>query len=64
MPPYDDPNRPEWRGKTPHKNFGHINAACRGLKTSGGKPAAECPKCGMSHKFAKCPVCGCPRKTR
>lgn len=58
--PYDDPNRPEFTGKTKRKNFGRINAACRGLKTSGGKPAAECPKCGMSHKFAVCPVCGCP----
>ena len=35
-----------------------------GLKTSGGKPPTECPKCGTSHKFAACPVCGCPRPKR
>ena len=41
-----------------------INAACKGLKTSGGKPPTDCPKCGTSHKFAACPVCGCPRSKR
>ena len=61
MPGYDDPNRPEWTGKRKAKNFARINAACKGLKTSGGKPPTECPKCGTSHKFAACPVCGCPR---
>ena len=64
MPGYDDPNRPEWTGKRKAKNFARINAACKGLKTSGGKPPTECPKCGTSHKFAACPVCGCPRPTR
>ena len=52
MPGYDDPNRPEWTGKRKAKNFARINAACKGLKTSGGKPPTECPKCGTSHKFA------------
>ena len=51
MPGYDDPNRPEWTGKRKAKNFARINAACKGLKTSGGKPPTECPKCGTSHKF-------------
>lgn len=55
MPGYDDPNRPEWAGKRKAKNFARINAACKGLKTSGGKPPMECPKCGTSHKFAACP---------
>ena len=44
MPGYDDPNRPEWTGKRKAKNFARINAACKGLKTSGGKPPTECPK--------------------
>ncbi len=64
MPGYDNPNRPEWTGKRKAKNFARINAACKGLKTSGGKPPTECPKCGTSHKFAACPVCGCPRPKR
>ena len=55
MPGYDDPNRPEWTGKRKAKNFARIN---------GGKPPTECPKCGTSHKFAACPVCGCPRPKR
>lgn len=59
-----DPNRPEWAGKRKAKNFARINAACKGLKTSGGKPPMECPKCGTSHKFAACPVCGCPRSKK
>ena len=46
MSGYDDPNRPEWTGKRKAKNFARINAACKGLKTSGGKPPTECPKCG------------------
>ena len=41
-----------------------VNAACKGLKTSDGKPPTECPKCGTSHKFAACPVCGCPRSKK
>ena len=52
MPGYENPNRPEWTGKRKAKNFARINAACKGLKTSGGKPPTECPKCGTSHKFA------------
>ena len=64
MPGYGNPNRPEWTGKRKAKNFARINAACKGLKTSGGKPPTECPKCGTSHKFAACPVCGCPRTSR
>ena len=58
MPGYGNPNRPEWTGKRKAKNFARINAACKGLKTSGGKPPTDCPKCGTSHKFAACPVCG------
>ena len=61
MPGYDDPNRPEWTGKRKTKNFARINAACKGLKTSGGKPPTECPKCGTNHKFVACPMCGMPR---
>ena len=64
MPGYDDPNRPELAGKRKAKNFTRINAACKGLKTSDGKPPTECPKCGTSHKFAACPVCGCPRSKK
>ena len=55
MPGYDDPNRPEWTGKRKAKNFARINAACKGLKTSGGKPPTECPKCGTSHKVRGVP---------
>lgn len=62
--PYDDPNRPEWRGKRTSKNFARINAACKGNKTGDGKPPAECPKCGTSHKFKVCPVCHCPRAAK
>lgn len=62
MAPRDDPNRPEWRGKTKRKNFARINAACKGLKVSDGKPPADCLKCGTSHKFSKCPICGCGRR--
>ncbi len=58
---YDNPNRPEFTGKFRQKNFARINGACKGLKTSGGKKAAECPKCGTSHKFPECPICGCPQ---
>ena len=64
MPGYENPNRPELTGKRKAKNFARINAACKGLKTSGGKPPTECPKCGTSHKFAACPLCGCPRTSR
>lgn len=59
MAPRDDPNRPEWRGKTKRKNFARINAACKGNKVSGGKPWAKCGKCGTHHKFAACELCGC-----
>lgn len=64
MPPYDDPNRPEWRGKRRTKNYARINAACKGNKTSDGKPPAPCLKCGMVHKMNECPVCGCPRAAK
>lgn len=56
MPGYDDPNRPEWTGKRKAKNFARVNAACKGLKTSGGKPPTECPKWRYKPQ-----VCGLPR---
>ena len=41
MSGYDDPNRPEWRGKRKAKNFAHIYASCKGERLSDGKPARE-----------------------
>lgn len=61
MPPRDDPNRPEWTGKTKAKNFARINARCKGGKLSDGKPPIDCEKCETNHKMKECPVCGCPR---
>lgn len=59
MPGYDDPNRPEWRGKSKTKNFARINASCKGERLSDGKPNRECLKCKTVSKKKKCPVCGC-----
>lgn len=59
MSGYDDPNRPEWRGKRKSKNFARIYASCKGERLSDGKPARECAKCGLVSKKAKCPGCGC-----
>ena len=30
MTGYDDPNRPEWRGKRKSKNFARIYSSCKG----------------------------------
>lgn len=59
MPPYDDPNRPEFTGKRKPKNFARIYASCKGESLSDGKPNRECAKCGMVSKKKKCPGCGC-----
>lgn len=59
MSGYDDPNRPEWRGKRKSKNFARIYASCKGERLSDGKPARECAKCGLVSKKSKCPGCGC-----
>lgn len=59
MPGYDDPNRPEWRGKSKAKNFARINASCKGERLSDGKPNRECLKCKTISRKKACPVCGC-----
>ena len=59
MPAYDNPNRPEWRGKRKTKNFAHIYASCKGERLSDGKPSRACKKCGTVSKKKKCPICGC-----
>lgn len=59
MSGFDDPNRPEWRGKRKVKNFAHIYASCKGERLSDGKPSRACKKCGTVSKKKKCPICGC-----
>ena len=59
MSGFDDPNRPEWRGKRKVKNFAHIYASCKGERLSDGKPSRACKKCGTVSNKKKCPICGC-----
>lgn len=59
MSGFDDPNRPEWRGKRKVKNFAHIYASCKGERLSDGKPSRACKKCGTVSKKKKCPICRC-----
>ena len=59
MPGYDNPNRPEWQGKSKAKNFARINASCKGERLSGGKPNRTCAKCGTVSKKKACPICKC-----
>ena len=59
MKNYDNPARPEWRGKRKAKNFARIYSSCKGARLSDGKPPRECAKCGLVSKKEKCPGCGC-----